>query len=135
MKLFIAGLVSLVLLSSCTKTVTNVQTVDQAFSAIYTLNPSGWGTTDLGFTFSTTLGIPELDQTIQDNGAVIVYLSFDNGATYEAIPEVFDGISYGSYHSTGVLTLDLHAVDGSTITAPGGVILAKVVLIDATSLD
>jgi hypothetical protein len=134
MKLFAASLVSLLLLASCTKTVTNVQKVDQAFSAIYTLNPGGWGTTDASTSYSTTLTVPELDQIIQDNGAVIVYLSFDNGTTYEAIPEVFDGIAYGAFHTTGVLNIDLHAVDGSKITAPTGIILAKVVLIDATKL-
>lgn len=133
MKFVATLLCSMVLFSSCTKTVTNK--VDQAFSAIYTLNSSGWGTTDNGLSYSTSLSIPELDDIIQTNGGVLVYLSFDNGANYEAIPEVFDGISYGAVHSTGQVIIDLHAVDGSTINAPGAAILAKVVLIDATPLD
>jgi hypothetical protein len=108
----IAGLAGLILLiASCTKTVTQIQQVDQAFSTIYTLNPSGWGSSDGGFSYCTNLTVPEIDQNMLDNGAVVVYLSFDNGANYEAIPEVFDGISYGSLHSLGLITLDLHAVD------------------------
>jgi hypothetical protein len=131
---FVAALLStMVLFSSCTKTVTNK--VDQAFSAIYTLNASGWGTTDAGLSYSTSLNVPELDSYMQTNGGVLVYLSFDNGANYEAIPEVFNGIAYGSIHSVGQVIIDLHAVDGSTINAPGAAILAKVVLIDASPLD
>jgi hypothetical protein len=133
MKLVAALLSTMVLFSSCTKTVTNK--VDQAFSAIYTLNASGWGTTDVGLSYSTSLNVPELDSYMQTNGGVLVYLSFDNGANYEAIPEVFNGIAYGSIHSVGQVIIDLHAVDGSTINAPGASILAKVVLIDASPLD
>jgi hypothetical protein len=122
------------LISACTKTVTQVQQVDQAFSTIYTLNPGGWGSNDGGFSYSTSLNVPELDQNMLDNGAIVVFLSFDNGANYEAIPEVFDGISYGALHALGLITLDLHAVDGSKLNSPGATILAKVVLIQGTKL-
>ncbi|PWT73595.1 MAG: hypothetical protein C5B59_13035 [Bacteroidetes bacterium] len=122
----------MVSLAACTKQVT--QTVNQAFSAIYTLNPNGWTSSDGGLSFSTNLRVPELDQIIQDHGGVIVYLSFNNGSTYEAIPEVFNGIAYGVLHSTGNVTIDLFGINGGTITAPGGTILAKVVLIDARAL-
>ncbi|MFI5156190.1 MAG: hypothetical protein ACHQEM_08390 [Chitinophagales bacterium] len=133
---WIAGLAGLILLiSSCTKTITQVQQVDQAFSTIYTLQPAGWGSPDGGLSYSTNLNVPEIDQAMLNNGAILVYLSFDNGANYEAIPEVFDGISYGSLHSLGLITLDLHAVDGSKINGPGGTILAKVVLVQGTPLQ
>jgi hypothetical protein len=134
MKLLTALTAMFLLSAACTKTVTEVQQVDQAFSTIYTLNPGGWGSSDGGFSYSTSLNVPELDQNMLDNGAIVVFLSFDNGANYEAIPEVFDGISYGALHSLGQITLDLHAVDGSKLTAPGATILAKVVLIQGTKL-
>jgi len=134
MKLLTALTTMTLLFPACTKTVTQIQEVDQAFSTIYTLNPGRWGSSDGGFSYSTSLNVPELDQSMLDNGAVVVYLSFDNGANYEAIPEVFDGISYGSLHSLGQITLDLHAVDGSKLNPPGAAILAKVVLIQGTAL-
>jgi hypothetical protein len=134
MKLLTALTTMIVLFSACTKTVTEVQQVDQAFSIIYTLNPGGWGSNDGGFSYSTTLNVPELDQSMLNNGAIVVFLSFDKGANYEAIPEVFDGISYGALHSLGVITLDLHAVDGSKLNPPSATILAKVVLIQGTEL-
>ena len=134
MKIFAALLGGLALFASCTKTVTQVQKVDQAFSAIYTLNPSGWSSSNGGLSYSTTLNVPELDNDIQNNGAVIVYLSFDNGSNYEAIPEEFDGISYGSVHSVGQVFLDFHDITGATVSPPGAAILAKVVLLHATAL-
>ncbi|HEX4852300.1 MAG TPA: hypothetical protein VFV08_15900 [Puia sp.] len=122
-------------LTACKKEVTEIQQVDQAFSAIYTLDPGGWSTSDGSISYSTNLPIPELDQQIQDHGGVMVYLSFNNGGTYEALPEVFDGIAYGALHTTGNVSIDLFALDGGTITPPAAPILAKVVLIDATDLD
>lgn len=119
-------------LSSCQKEVT--REVDQAFSTVYDIQPEDWSTSDNGLSYSTSLNIPELSQDIFDNGAVIVYLSFvDN--IYEALPEVYEGISYGAIHGPGALTLDLHAVDGGAITRPKGEIYAKVVLINARALS
>ena len=136
MKIYVILLLSLFSFSlvDCTKTVTQVQEVNQAFSATYTIAPSVWTTTDNGLSFSATLQVPALDDIIVQSGGVEVYLSFDNGTNFEAIPEVFGGIAYGSVHSRGQVVVDLHAENGGTITAPSGQILAKVVLLDAKPL-
>lgn len=136
MKISILLVMAAVPFVSCKKEITQVQQVDQAFSATYTLNPSGWTTSNGGSSFATTLNVPELDDKILNDGGVIVYLSFDNGASFEALPEVFNGIAYGSVHELGIITIDLQAADGSgdVISAPGTTILAKVILIDATAL-
>lgn len=125
-------LLSTVLLGACKKEYIT-QEVDQAFSAVYTLNASNWGTTDNGLSYSTTLSVPEIDDVIVSQGGVIVYLSFDNGANYEAVPEVFDNIAYGAVHSKGSVTLDIYDIGGGQITPPGS-ILAKVVILDAKAL-
>ena len=132
MRSFAVLLLGILSVTACKKT--EIQKVDQAFSAVYSLAASGWTTTDGSISYSTTLDVPELDDVIQSSGGVIVYISFDNGANYEALPEVFDGIAYGAVHATGKVTIDLFALDGGTITPPGSTILAKVVLIDATPL-
>jgi hypothetical protein len=130
----IIGLVILAF-TSCKKTVTQVQPpVNQAFSATYSLTTASWTTSDNNLSFFTNLNVPELDATIVQSGGVLVYLSFDNGSTFEAIPEVFNGIAYGAVHIRQSITIDLHAVDGSAITAPTGTILAKVILINAEPL-
>ncbi|MGH2644937.1 MAG: hypothetical protein ACRDE2_13370, partial [Chitinophagaceae bacterium] len=121
-------------LSACQKEVVQPSTSPQAYSAVYSINSSDWSTSDNGISYSTTFNIPELSNAIFDHGAVLVYLSFDNNI-YEALPEVFGGISYGAIHSPGAVTVDYHAVDGSAVSAPGGVVYAKIILINALQLS
>jgi len=120
--------------AACTKKTEVTEQVNQAYSAVYSLSATGWTTSDGSLSYSTTLDVPEIDDVIQQSGGVIVYISFDNGANYEALPEVFDGIAYGAVHAKGAITIDLFAIDGGTITPPGSTILAKVVLLDAAPL-
>ncbi len=138
MKIALLSLFALISLSACRKTVVN-QTVNQAYSAIYSIDPTKWvmgQNPDTTVYFYTTLSVPELDAIINQNGGVEVYISFDNGTTYETLPEVFDGVAYGSLHTTGAVTIDLRGADGGTLTsAISTTILAKVVLIDAQPLD
>src|SRR6187402_2330478 len=122
-------LLSLMTLGACKKTVYN--TVDQVFSATYTLKTTDWATTDNSHSYAVSLTVPEVDDKIVADGAVVVYLSFDNGATFEALPEVFDGVAYGAVHSKGVVSIDLSsAIDpaNNTVSAPVGTLLAKVVI-------
>lgn len=139
MKIALLSAIAILVFSGCTK---NYPTVNQVYSAVYTVQANQWaqGTDPNGNTFySTTLAVPELTQSIDLNGGVVVYLSFDDPSsanpTYEALPEVFDGIAYGAIHTTGSVTIDLTGADGSSlssaITAP---VLIKVVLMDASPL-
>jgi hypothetical protein len=121
-------------MGSCKKEVTQV--VNQGFSAVYNVKATGWksnsGSTYINYEFA----VPELDQVMLDHGGVSVYLSFDGGKTYEALPEVVQNVSYGTYHYLQTVGLDLAPANGSgTVTAPGKDLLAKVVLLDAQPLD
>lgn len=131
-KLFLFFALSLLIFSSCRKDVT--QTVNQAFSAVYTIAPSNWSTNNNGQSFTAQLNIPEIDNTLYQNGAVLVYISFEGTNYYEALPEVFDGIAYGAIHSPGYVGIDISAVSGDPISAPTQNISAKVILIDAKTL-
>jgi len=124
----------LFIFSSCKKEVTEVKQVDQAFSAVYTINPSDWKTTNNGTSYTADLEVPELDNIIYENGAVLVYLSFNGTDYYEALPQVFDGIAYGAIHSDGFVGIDISALSGNAVTPPGQAVSAKIVLIDATKL-
>ncbi len=127
--------------SGCTKTY-NSPTVNQVFSAVYTVQANQWARgvdPDSTVFFFTTLSVPELTQKIDLNGGVITYLSFDvptaTDPTYEAMPEVFNGVAYGSIHTTGSVTIDLRGADGSSLTsAISAPTLIKVVLMDASPL-
>jgi hypothetical protein len=131
-KLFLFSALSLLIFSSCRKDVT--QTVNQAFSAVYTIAPSSWTTNNNGQSFTAQLNIPEIDNTLYNNGAVLVYISFQGTDYYEALPEVFDGIAYGAIHSPGYVGIDISALSGDPISAPTQSISAKVILIDAAAL-
>jgi hypothetical protein len=126
---------ALLIFSSCKKEVTKVEQVDQAFSAVYTIQPGGWVTDNNGLSYTAELDIPELDDIIYQNGAVLVYISFSGTSYYEALPEVFDGITYGAIHSNGYVGIDISALSGDPINPPDQTISAKVVLIDATALS
>ncbi len=128
--------VSLIGLGACKKTVTQV--VDQGFSAVYTIKPNEWvADTFQGLNkYAVELNVPEIDQVVVDNGAVMVYLSFDNGVTYDALPAVEQGVSYNTLHYLGKVYIGFSNYDGTTpATLPNGNILAKVVILDATPLD
>ena len=140
MKIALLSVFAIVTFSGCTKT--TVQQVNQVFSAVYTVQASQWalGTDPNGTTFYyTTLTVPELTQAIDINGGVLVYLSFDDptstNPTYEAMPEVIDGVAYGAIHTTGSVTIDLRAADGSNAPGPiTGPTMIKVILMDAQAL-
>lgn len=135
MKRFILLLVlPVVIFSSCTKEITEVQKVDQAFSAVYDIAPGDWVSSDNGISYAAELDVPELDNTVYQNGAVLVYLSFSGTNYYEALPQVFDGITYGAIHGDGYISVDMSALSGNPINPPGQTVVAKVVLIDATRL-
>ena len=139
MKIALLSLFALLFFSACKKTTVVNQTVNQAFSALYTINPTDWvqGKNQDGTTyFYTTLTVKELDAIINTSGGVDVYISFDAGTNYETLPEVIDGVAYGSLHTTGSVTIDLRAADGSSLTsAISAPITAKIVLIDAQPLN
>lgn len=134
-KLFLFSAIAFTVFSSCKKDVTQVQKVDQAFSAVYNITPSDWTTDNNGLSYTADINIPELDDVIYQNGAVLVYLSFSGTDYYEALPEVFDGIAYGAIHSSGYVGVDISSVSGDAINAPTQNISAKIVLIDATALS
>lgn len=133
-KLLLLVTVSVFMLSSCKKETTVVEKVDQAFSAVYTVAPQDWTTTNGGLSYSAGLEVPELDQAIYQDGAVLVYLSFSGTSYYEALPQVFDGISYGAIHGNGYVSIDISALSGNTIDPPGQAVSAKIILIDAARL-
>jgi len=141
MKIALLSLFAIVTFSGCTKT--TVQQVNQVFSALYTVSPDKWvaGQDTNGTLFYyTTLTVPELTQDIDLNGGVAIYLSFDNSTNpnpvYEALPEVIDGVAYGAIHTTGSVTIDLRAADGSNAPGPiTGPTLVKVVLMQASPLN
>ncbi|MCO5237460.1 MAG: hypothetical protein M9933_14440 [Chitinophagaceae bacterium] len=134
-KLFLLPVLAIFMFSSCKKEeITQVQQVNQAFSAVYTIAPADWSSTDGGIIYSAELDVPELDNIIYQDGAVLTYLSFSGTSYYEALPQVFDGITYGAIHGNGFVSIDMSALSGNPIDPPGQAVSAKIILIDAQRL-
>jgi hypothetical protein len=131
-KLFLLSALSILILSSCKK---EVKQVDQAFSAVYDIAPGDWATSNGGKSYTAELDVPELDNIIYSDGAVLVYISFSGTTYYEALPQAFDGLTYGVIHSNGYVGIDISAITGELIDPPIQKISAKVILIDATRLE
>ncbi len=132
------SLFSLLAFSACKKEVTEIiREVKQAYSAIYTIKPADWKLSSTHNRATVTLPVPELDEYMRDNGAVLVYINF-NGE-YEALPETYNGLTYTVSHDVGNVYIDVYeAIEsehGTVTSLPNVNLQAKVVLIDADPLD
>ncbi len=97
----------------------------------FTTTSTSWKTTDGGRNWTTILDVAEIDSYLNTNGGILVYLSYDNGAHYEQLPEVYNGISYSYEHAIGSIAITAQAYNSTAqITNPGNT-LVKVVLIDS----
>lgn len=131
----------LIVASSCTKKYITPNTNRTVFFTVKGgLSPDGdWISTTNGGSpaYQSTLGdpskndFPELDQIAQDNGAVLVYISYDKGVTFEEVPENFGGTSFSFIHSTNTITITSQSSSGTTAVLPTKDIYVKIVLIDS----
>jgi len=120
-------LLSVFSFSSCTK---DVQSSAQSYVVAGTIRSSDWLRTTDGAGYYTSLSVPDVTNGVLNYGGVAVYLSFDGGYTYEALPEVVGGVAYGTYYSLGTVNIDLYAANGTgTVTnPPGGTVVVKVLI-------
>jgi hypothetical protein len=115
-------------ISSCTKKYVTPNTNTTLFATVkansWVLDPADGGS------YSSQILVPALDDQYNDDGAVLVYMSFENGV-YEQIPQVYAGQSFSYYHTTGKVVLYSQAPNGGPATPPNRDITVKIVLIDS----
>lgn len=125
----------LVFITSCRKEIVEktevTEVVNPSIGIKFSIKSTDWETTDGKKSYSAVMEVPELTNEIYDHGAVLAYIAFGTNY-YEALPEVFDGLAYGAIHSTGYVTVDFHALDGSLVDPPAGNTNIKIVLIPTT---
>ena len=95
---------------------------------ITTLNSVNWVQNSGGRTYTATINMPEIDNYFNDHGAVLVYISFENG-TYEQVPQVYNGVSYSYITRTGQIILEIQSSSGLGTVTPPGTVKVKIVLI------
>lgn len=98
---------------------------------ITTLSSSSWSQSNGGRTYTAAIDMPEIDNYFNDHGGVLVYISFDNGSTYEQVPQVYNGVSYSYITRSGEIVMEIQSSDGLGTVTPPGTVRVKIVLIDS----
>lgn len=97
---------------------------------ISTINSGNWIKQDGGRSYIASIDMPEIDNFLNDYGAVLVYISFKNGF-YEQIPQVYKGVSYSYLTRAGQIVIEIQGSDGQAIISPPGSVKVKIVLIES----
>lgn len=95
-----------------------------------TLSTGNWIRFDGGRSYTASINMPEIDNYFNDHGAVLVYISFDNG-TFEQIPQVYNGVSYSYVTRSGQIVLEIQSSDGIGTVTPPGSVKVKIILIES----
>ena len=79
--------------------------------------------------YQAPMDVSDLDQASSNLDGVIVSISYDNGNTYEQLPEVYGNLSYSFTYNKGNITLYAQTPDGLTAVQPSDPIVVKIVLV------
>ena len=79
--------------------------------------------------YQAPINVSDLDQASSNFDGVIVSISYDGGATYEQLPEVYGNLSYSYTYNAGNVTLYAQTPDGLTAVQPTDPIKEKIVLV------
>ena len=123
-------------LASCKKdTIINQTTPNR--TVVINVASAAWTLSSDRLTYSTILNIPEINQFSLDNEAVLVYISYDNGATYLQMPFVYNVDAYSTVISKGKVQIDIQSSDNQDTQPikPSGNVRVKVVLIAAENIS
>ena len=97
---------------------------------ITTLDSGDWIKFDGGLSYTAAINMPEIDDYVNENHGILVYFSFQDG-TYEALPEVYNGISYSYITRAGQIVIEIQSSDGISVVTPPGGVTVKIVLIES----
>ncbi|WP_183578953.1 hypothetical protein HDF18_23040 [Mucilaginibacter sp. X5P1] len=112
--LFLLLISGALLASSCTKNYAVVPNV----TTNYTLPATDWTTTDNGLNYTATIPAKGGNLGAASDG-LLIYFTFDNGQSYEQIPEVYNNVSFTYTNDGNNLTLYAQSANaGQTIPAP-----------------
>jgi len=133
--LILMAVVFVAAISSCKKE-TIVNNVNTNTTVVRTVRPNSWVLDQAEGAYRVELSIPQLDQTYNDDGAVLVYVSYGTtgnaqAPVYEQIPQVYQGISFSYYHTDGRVVLFSQTPGGNPGSPPNQDLTVKVVLIDS----
>ncbi|ATL47729.1 hypothetical protein COR50_11450 [Chitinophaga caeni] len=124
--LFLPLLLVTMLSVSCTKTTNEYVVPNQTI--LFDLGADQWSFDANTNSYFAPISIPEIDVDVRDIDGVLVYISNPDGTVYEAIPNVYNDISYTYVYEEGQLTLEAQGV-GSVGAGNPPRLLVKVVIV------
>src|SRR5450432_1246063 len=130
--LTIIGCVIILAVSSCTKqyvspSTTNVTVYADVASTDWKLSTDNNGVK----AYAVPITVHEITSDFSSFGGIIVAISYDNGTTYEQLPEVYANLSYSFTYGAGNVTLYAQTADGTTPIQPTLPIKVKIILVDS----
>lgn len=131
--LFLPLLLLTVIFSSCKKEYITQEVVNPNRTFYTTIKVADWQRSNDTESWYAKLALPAdaADAVIHDSGAVLPYISFDGGKTYETVPDVFYGTTFQITHDATGVYMDTQGADGFQVDPPTVDIFVKVVLIDS----
>lgn len=119
-------------LASCKKDTIINQTTPN-ITVVRDIASSAWTLSSNKLTYYALLNIPAIDQYSLDNEGVLVYISYDSGATYLQMPFVYDVDAYSTVISKGQVEIDIQSSDNQDTEPrkPTGTTRVKVVIISS----
>jgi hypothetical protein len=114
--------------SSCTKKYINPVT-NLNKTVTYNVTSADWQAYTDGKSYFVPLSVPEIDNASASLDGVIVSVSYDNGATFEQLPEVYNGLSFSYTYNAGNVSIYAQSPDGTTAIKPTDPIVVKIVVV------
>ena len=124
--------VVLLSVSSCTK---QYITPDRNQTIYAVVAASDWVAYSDGKSYYVSISVAALDDASVKYDGVIVSASYDDGKTYEQLPEVYNGLSFSYTYNgpvnsnAGNVSIYAQSADGATPIAPTDPIKVKIVLV------
>ncbi len=131
-KLYLLILPLLIFITACQKDEIINEYVTPNKTIFTNIPANAWRPYQTGNGYIATIEMPELTNYVNDNHAVLVYLSYTE-RVYEQIPQVFDGISYVFNTRPGAIDVEVQSSDGvnANLGTPPGAVSVKIVLIES----
>lgn len=117
-------------LASCKKE-TLVQPSNAILTVVKDVSSSAWTLSSDGKTFTANIPVPEIDQFHIDNEGTLVYISYNSGASYIALPFVYNVDAYSYEVYKGGISIDVQSADyqATTPIKPTSTVRVKIVLV------
>jgi opacity protein-like surface antigen len=127
--LLIIGCIITLAATSCTKQYVTPGSTNETVYA--TVNTTDWTLFTDGKSYFASIKVSDLSSNFNQIGGIIVAISYDNGSTYEQLPEVYNGTSFSFTYNTGNVSIYAQSPDGSTAIKPTQSVKVKIILVDS----